>query len=126
MNQEMQRELAFYPEIVFNLRVAGNNSETQTAQIKDLLQSGIDLLIVSPNEAEPLTEVVNEAYKTGIPVILIDRKTNSKEYTAYIGADNRQISETAVPKCIVKSLPSSSVCWAYIYFLFHCFIYVQN
>ncbi|MEY4904744.1 MAG: hypothetical protein RLZZ292_2559, partial [Bacteroidota bacterium] len=49
----------------------------------------------SPNEAEPLTEVVNEAYKMGIPVILIDRKTNSKEYTAYIGADNTQIGETA-------------------------------
>jgi signal transduction histidine kinase/AraC-like DNA-binding protein len=94
MNQEMQRELAFYPEIEFKLQVASNNSETQTAQIKKLLQSGIDLLIVSPNEAEPLTEIVNEVHKSGIPVILIDRKTNSEQYTAYIGADNNQIGET--------------------------------
>jgi signal transduction histidine kinase/AraC-like DNA-binding protein len=95
MNQEMQRELAFYPEIDLKLRVASNNSETQTAQIKELLHAGIDLLIVSPNEEEPLTEVINEVFNAGIPVILIDRKTNSEKYSAYIGADNNQIGETA-------------------------------
>jgi hypothetical protein len=41
MNQEMQRELAFYPEIDLKLQVASNNSETQTAQIKELLHDGI-------------------------------------------------------------------------------------
>lgn len=95
MEQEMKRELAFYPELDFKLRVANNNSNTQIAQIRQLVQTGIDILIVSPNEAEPLTAVVNEVYKAGIPVILIDRKTNSEQYTSYIGADNIEIGETA-------------------------------
>lgn len=95
MEQEMKRELAFYPELDFKLRIANNNSETQIAQIREFIKSGIDLLIVSPNEAEPLTAVVNEVYKAGIPVILIDRKTNSEQFTSYIGADNIEIGETA-------------------------------
>lgn len=95
MNNEMYRELAFHPEVEFEIRMAGNNSEVQVAQIRELLGLGIDLLIVSPNESIPLTPVVEEAYKSGIPVILTDRKTESEQYTAYIGADNYEIGATA-------------------------------
>ena len=59
------------------------------------MSQGIDLLIVSPNESKPLTPVIEEVYRSGIPVILIDRKTESEQYTAFIGADNHEIGETA-------------------------------
>lgn len=95
MEREMRRELAFHPEFVFDMLIAGNNSQTQTEQIRELVEKGIDLLIVSPNESEPLTPVIEEVFKAGIPVILIDRKTESEQYTAYIGADNYAIGETA-------------------------------
>ena len=77
MNAEMYRELALHPEVSFEMRVANTNSEIQTQQIRELAGSGIDLLIVSPNESKPLTPVIEEVYKAGIPVILIDRKTDS-------------------------------------------------
>ena len=35
--------------------------------------------------------MIEKAYDAGIPVILIDRKINSKKYTAYVGADNYEI-----------------------------------
>lgn len=95
MEQEMYRELAFHPELEFQIRIAENNSKSQIEQIRELASSGIDLLIVSPNESKPLTPVIEEVYKMGIPVILIDRKTDSEAYTAYIGADNVNIGETA-------------------------------
>lgn len=95
MESEMRREQAFHPEVDLKILRAQNNSETQIDQIRQLISEGVDLLIVSPNESEPLTPVIEEVYKSGIPVILIDRKTESEQYTAYIGADNYEIGETA-------------------------------
>lgn len=95
MNQEMLRELAFHPELTFNIQVAKGNNEQQISQIREMVASGIDLLIVAPNESAPLTPVIEEVYKKGIPVILIDRKTESDQYTAYIGGDNYEIGHTA-------------------------------
>ncbi|MEN9413929.1 MAG: hypothetical protein RLZ62_233, partial [Bacteroidota bacterium] len=91
----MRRELAFHPELEFEIRTAGNNSQTQADQIRELVKKGVDLLIVSPNESEPLTPVVEEVIDAGIPVILIDRKTESQKFTAYLGADNFEIGRTA-------------------------------
>ncbi len=95
MNSEMYRELALHPELDFEMRISGTNSEKQIGQIKELKALGIDLLIVSPNESKPLTPIIEEVYRAGIPVILIDRKTDSELYTAYIGANNYEVGETA-------------------------------
>ncbi|MFT4061939.1 MAG: substrate-binding domain-containing protein [Edaphocola sp.] len=91
MLQEMRRELNFHPNVTLKYKQADGNSDKQIAQINELTKSGIDILIVSPNEAGPLTPVVEQAYKQGIPVIVIDRKIEGDNYTAYIGADNREI-----------------------------------
>lgn len=95
MESEMLRELSFYPDIEFEIKVADGNSKTQVAQIKELVASGVDLLIVAPNESKPLTAIVEETFRKNIPVILIDRKTESNKFTAYIGADNYKIGQTA-------------------------------
>ena len=55
----------------------------------------IDILIVAPNESKPLTPIIEEVYEQGIPVILVDRKTESELYTAFLGADNYEIGQTA-------------------------------
>lgn len=95
MESEMKREQAFHPEVELKIMRANNDSETQIQQIRQLVNEGADLLIISPNESRPLTAVIGEVYKSGIPIILIDRKTESEQYTAYIGADNYEIGETA-------------------------------
>jgi signal transduction histidine kinase/DNA-binding NarL/FixJ family response regulator len=94
MEQEMRMELSFHPEIIFEMAVGNNSSATQIEQIRDLVNKGVDLLIVAPNETEPLTAIVEEVYGKGIPIILIDRKVNSEKFTAFIGADNYQIGKT--------------------------------
>ncbi|MHB1922672.1 MAG: substrate-binding domain-containing protein [Chitinophagaceae bacterium] len=89
--EEMRMELAFHPNITFLYKDAHGNSQKQVQQIHELLASHIDALIVSPNEAAPLTPIVNEVYQMGIPVIVVDRKTNSSLYSAFVGADNQEI-----------------------------------
>ncbi len=95
MLKEMRRELSFNPEADFFYEDADGNSEKQIAQVKSLLAKDIDLLIISPNEAQPLTPIVEAAYEKGIPVIVIDRKIASNKYTAYVGADNYEIGTIA-------------------------------
>lgn len=95
MNREMFRELAFHSEIDFKFQSANGFSDVQISQIQNMVAEGIDLLIVAPNESQRLTSIVEEVYKKGIPVILIDRKTDSELYTAYIGGDNYEIGKTA-------------------------------
>lgn len=91
MLKEMERELSFYPGTEFYYEDAKNSSQRQVEQVKSLLDKDIDLLIISPNEAQPLTPIVEEAYEKGIPVIVVDRKIASNKYTAYVGADNYEI-----------------------------------
>ena len=90
----MRREAAYHQNIELIIVDADNNSQTQIQQINELITQGIDLLIVSPNESAPVTNVVVNAHKKGIPTIIIDRKIDSEEFTAYIGANNFEIGKS--------------------------------
>ncbi len=91
----MQRELSFHPGTELIYKSAKDSSELQVKQIKELLQQNIDILLVSPNEAQPLTPVVEEAFNKGIPVVVIDRRISSSLYTSYVGVDNFEIGKMA-------------------------------
>ncbi len=95
MNSEMKRELAFHPEVKLEIIESYSDTEKQVEQIRALAKQKIDLLIITPNESQPLTAVIDEIYKSGIPIIFVDRKTNSSYYSAFIGADNYEIGKTA-------------------------------
>jgi ribose transport system substrate-binding protein len=63
--------------------------------VENFIQQGIDLLIISPNEAAPLTDPVAKAFDRGIPVIVLDRKVDGDKFTMWIGANNEKIGERA-------------------------------
>lgn len=95
MNKEILREGLFYPGVNIEVYQAHDDNTHQIKDIESLIERKVDLLIVAPNEAEAITPVIEKAYDAGIPVILIDRKINSKKYTAYVGADNYEIGRRA-------------------------------
>jgi simple sugar transport system substrate-binding protein len=81
-----------------NLRVvftdAADSNGRQIQDVHTLLDSGIDLLIISPNDSEALSPVITEAYHR-VPVILLDRSVLGFDYTLFIGPDNRLIGKQA-------------------------------
>ncbi len=91
----MHAELLFHPDIELEYRDAQNDTEKQRRDIEGFIDDKVDLLIVTPNEADAITPSVELAYKKGIPVVMVDRKINSEQYTAYIGADNYEIGKLA-------------------------------
>ena len=93
MNYELQRELIFHPELSLHIRQASDNSDTQCQQIDSFIAERVDLLIVSPNEAEEVKPAVSRAYDAGIPVIVADRQVSGEKWTAFIGGDNYAVGQ---------------------------------
>lgn len=70
---------------------AYDSDERQVQQIDSLVKTGIDLLIVAPNQVQTISPAIDRAYDSGIPVIVFERKTSSRKYTSFIGADNYEM-----------------------------------
>ena len=103
-NREMLREAAFGGDLTLEIRTAHDDSEKQIEDVEYFIEKRVDLLVVSPNEATSLTPVVSRAFRSGIPVILFDRKIDSDDYSAYVGADNVQIGEQIGQYLIAQTL----------------------
>ena len=88
LNNELVMSTYQYDNVTLKFASANDNDRLQKQQIEQFIKEGVNLLIVSPNQIHTISSVIDKAYDAGIPVILFDRKTDSKKYTAFIGADN--------------------------------------
>ena len=94
-NNQMTKAAAKHPDFKLVIVNAQRDSSKQVADVETLLQQRIDALIISPNEAAPLTSVVKKAFDAGVPVIVLDRAVLGESYTMFIGADNKFIGNKA-------------------------------
>ena len=90
-NAELRMGAYFHENVELLFATADDSDERQVQQIDSLVKKGIDLLIVAPNQVATISPAIDRAYDKGIPVIVFERKTNSKKYTAYMGADNYEM-----------------------------------
>ena len=90
-NSELQIGAYFHENVELRFAAAYDSDERQIQQIDSLVGTGIDLLIVAPNQVSTISSAIDRAYDKGIPVIVFERKTNTKKYTAYMGADNYEM-----------------------------------
>ena len=90
-NSEMILESMLHDGVELRFKTARDDSKRQIQQIDSLVESGIQLLIVAPNQLASVTPAINRAYDKGIPVIVFERKTDSPKYTAFVSADNYEI-----------------------------------
>lgn len=103
--QNNELRLSQYADTRIQLEItsADDSDEQQIKQISHFIDEKVDLLIVSPNSAVNLTDIVSKAYDKGIPVVLFDRKTNGDKYTAFMGTDNIQLGKMLghyIARCI--------------------------
>lgn len=95
MEAEMERELMFHDDLKLIIKQSYDDANLQVQQINELLEMGIDLLIVSPYQINPVQTIIEEVYNKGIPVVLVDRKIDSDHYSAYVGGNNYEVGEVA-------------------------------
>ncbi|HLZ53509.1 MAG TPA: substrate-binding domain-containing protein [Verrucomicrobiae bacterium] len=103
MNADIAAAAAKHPELKVIFKDAQNDTLQQRAQVEEFASAKVDVLIISPKEAQPLTEPVAHAMAAGIPVIVLDRRLLGTNYTCFIGADNKKIGKAA-GQWIVKAL----------------------
>lgn len=105
MNSDIEKAAAEHPQFEVVFADAAQDNAKQVSDVENFLTQQIDLLIISPNEAAPLTSVVSRAYNEGIPVIVLDRKVEGEDYTSFIGGDNFAIGKAAGEYVATDLLP---------------------
>jgi galactofuranose transport system substrate-binding protein len=69
---------------------ANNELPKQISDIQDMLNQGIDILVIAPVNSDGLDPALDAAKEAGVPVVTIDRKvTNAscEDYLTFIGSD---------------------------------------
>ncbi len=95
MNADIRNAAAKHPELKVIFKDAQNDTLKQRSQVEEFVSAKVDLLIISPKEAQPLTEPVARAFEAAVPVIVLDRAVLGDKYTCFIGADNVKIGKAA-------------------------------
>lgn len=95
MDDDIKAAAAEFSNFEVAFADAAQDNAKQVADVENFITQGVDLLMISPNEATPLTAVVKKAYDAGIPVVVLDRKIDGDTYTTFIGGDNTQMGEEA-------------------------------
>ena len=90
-NAELRMGAYLQGNVELRFAAAYDSDERQVQQIDSLVATGIDLLIVAPNQVATISPAIDRAYDKGIPVIVFERKTSSRKYTAFISADNYEM-----------------------------------
>ncbi len=67
---------------------AQDSVSTQISDIEDLVQRGVDALIINATDSDAVVPAVRSANDAGIPVIAVDRAINGGDVAYFISSDN--------------------------------------
>ena len=67
---------------------AQNDPAKQTSDIEDLIQQGVDALVINPTDSAAVVAAIESANSAGIPVITVDRSAEGGEVVSHIASDN--------------------------------------
>lgn len=92
--QAKEEELASYNCSIIIRRVGFDASE-QIAGIDEVVSQGINGIILSPYNDEPVRQKINELFQKGIPVITTNTDIRDSKRLAFVGSDFYRCGETA-------------------------------
>lgn len=81
---------------------ANGNEETQMSQIENMINRGVDVLVIIPYNGQVLSNVVAEAKREGIKVLAYDRMINNANIDFYISFDNEKVGEMQAQSLVDK------------------------
>ena len=67
---------------------AQDNAAKQASDVEDLIQQGVDLILINPTDSEAVVATVEAANAADIPVITVDRSSEGGDVVAHIASDN--------------------------------------
>ena len=92
LSKEISLACGMQPNMRLDMRrVPMDDPALQQHQMDSLINAHVDLIIFDPCTDQSFQDELQRAKKAGIPVIVVDRKTNSNDFTAYIGRDDKEL-----------------------------------
>jgi ribose transport system substrate-binding protein len=67
---------------------AQNDPAQEATNMEDLIQRGVDAILVNPTDADAIVPSIQKANEAGIPVFTIDRGASGGDIVAHIASDN--------------------------------------
>ncbi|MEK5391352.1 ribose ABC transporter substrate-binding protein RbsB [Margalitia sp. FSL K6-0131] len=67
---------------------AQNDSAKQVNDVQDLLQQGVDVLLINPTDSAAISTAVQSANEVGVPVITLDRSSDKGKVETLVASDN--------------------------------------
>jgi len=67
---------------------AQDDSAKQISDIEDLIQQGVDVIVVNPTDSAAVASAIESANSANIPVITVDRSADAGEIASHIASDN--------------------------------------
>jgi len=85
------------PEVTITVVDGRRDSAVQMASVEDLIQRGVSIIVMSPNNSLALAPVADAAKRANIPLVIFDRKltVDPSLYAAYVGDDDAEMGKAA-------------------------------
>lgn len=81
---------------------AQNDSAKQNNDVEDLIQQGVDILLINPVDSDAISSAILLANQSGIPVITIDRSATKGNVVTFIASNNIEGGKMAAQFIVSK------------------------
>jgi ribose transport system substrate-binding protein len=88
---EVRDAVADEPALRFVYSDAQGKTALLIRQIEQFIAQKVDVLVLGTNDEKAVVPVVSKAMRAGIPVIVLDRGIQGRDYSTFINSDNIQI-----------------------------------
>jgi len=95
MVEMVKEEAKKYPSVNLLITNAEDKAAKQISDSEDLLAKGVDLLMLSPTTLHGVNPVVDKAAEKKVPLVVVQRETSNKNYTALVWNDDVALGTNA-------------------------------
>jgi len=88
MVKMVEEEAKKYPGINLLITNAEDKAAKQISDAEDLMAKGINMLMLSPTTLHGVNPIVDKAAEKKIPLVVVQRETSNKNYTALVWNDD--------------------------------------
>lgn len=77
----------------FRLVNAQNDASKQNQDVADLIQAGVDIVILNPVDSSSVAPAIQSSLDSGVPLITVNRPSNEEGAVSHVGEDNKLMGQ---------------------------------
>ncbi|MCQ2500155.1 MAG: substrate-binding domain-containing protein [Lachnospiraceae bacterium] len=107
---DMFQQFADENGYAISIQSANDDTQLQISQCENLLNAGIDVLILQPLDGEAVTPIIEACKEEGVPVISYDRMATNCDVDYYVTFDTVKVGELEA-QFVVDQAPKGNYIW---------------